>query len=135
MRRSVKFFKALFNGRLLAWNVHKDDLKKSLEMHWAYGVPSEDEDNYSLGNNWAENEDDEGWFIVEDCVDALMVRCDDVSFADEYECQEGHLHWTCPVCGNEQSEDFEQPVNWPHFTSCGIRDCGFLLLTRGECPS
>ena len=130
MSLHITTYKAYWNERLMAWGLSYQQVRESLNSHWAYGEP--DNNNPHLGIKWASDENDDGWRIVQEQQLVYEAHGKLHNWNDSGEDSPLlHVHWKCPVCEYEQTCDVDSNDTPPALWGCGNSQCSrdvFVLM-------
>lgn len=112
-----------WNDRDCVYALDADVAVTSVKEHFAFGDPSQDQ--YAVGNTWATPTNDSGWRILSMVVDAPSIE---IEIKAGNEDETSHVCWTCPICGESYSDDWELQDCLPVLLMCGCTDKSKFFL-------
>ncbi len=114
--KTITVFEGVWGNTVYAFALDDVATREAVEHGYAFGDPSDDE--YAIGNTWAESDNPDGWRIVERTV---VVACVVAKKAGDFTKDETvHLIWQCPYCNCHISEDLDPSDTSPLLLSCGF---------------
>ena len=122
----VSVFEGRWGQRTYVYCLNEADVKGKIVSHFAFGDPEEDE--YAIGNVWANSDNDEGWRVVECPLAALEIGGQKNGNTDKNET--AHVNWQCPNCNQMFSEEFFEGDVAPLLVKCGCNDKERYFLIR-----
>lgn len=122
--QEVTVFEGSFRNTVYAFALDKDAAIKAVEDCVAFGNPHEDE--YAIGQSWAEGQDEDGWQIIERTLTIVSVY--GRVLGDFGKNEVVHLAWACPYCNRGFSEDFHEVDERPLLLKCGCCKDSYVLV-------
>lgn len=119
----IMIYRGCWNGREYACAISFEQARQLVERHPAYGNPSLDD--YAVGDEWAEQDSEFGWRIVESEITATSVS---VEFKGIHGAETVHWLWVCPYCQCPYSDDCHPEDKLPLLLCCGCNERSRYLL-------